>query len=63
VRGLELAVDAEVVAPEGAGADDGDAKGSGGIAGSRYGVAHGLGYFFDAAGAVTGDSTASRQRA
>jgi hypothetical protein len=45
VRGLELAVDAEVVAPEGAGADDGDAKGSGGIARSRYGFAHGLLFF------------------
>jgi hypothetical protein len=47
VSGLQLAVDAEVIAAKGAGADDGDAK-----------WGHG-GYL--AAG--DGDSTASRQRA
>jgi hypothetical protein len=45
---FELAVDAEVVAPEGAGADDDYAKG-------RHG--------YLAAGATAGDSTARRQRA
>ena len=47
VREFELAINAEVVAPEGAGTDDGNAKGR-----HRYFFAEGV-----------GDSTASRQRA
>jgi len=47
MRGLELAVDAEVVAAEGTGPDDGYASGR-------------QGYFFVS---EVGDSTASRQRA
>lgn len=47
MRGLELAVDAEVIAAEGAGTDDGYASGR-------------QGYFFVSG---VGDSTASRQRA
>jgi hypothetical protein len=45
---FEFAVDAKVIAPEGAGADDGDAK--------RW---HG---YFCAAAPGSGDSTALRQR-
>ena len=48
LSGFELAVDAKVIAAEGAGADDGDAQ-------------RGHGYFW-AAAAGSGDSTASRQR-
>jgi hypothetical protein len=48
---FELAIDAEVVAPEGAGTDDGDADG-------RH-----AGYFFAAESLGVGDSTAARQRA
>jgi len=48
---LELAVDAEVVAPEGAGTDDGYAEGW-----------H-LGYFLAGESRWAGDSTAARQRA
>jgi hypothetical protein len=45
---FELAVDAEMIAPEGAGADDGDAQ-------NRHG-------YFCAATPGSGDSTATRQR-